>query len=374
MPFDIANFARTNKVILIWTAFAGLLYIFRDMFGLVFITYIMCFVTHGLTRNLHRAARLRRRFLVGLFYFTFLLLVLGLVTFITPRLLTEAKNFTEQLPRTLFTIEAWMDGQLAENPTLEPLVQKVRIMLTPEHMILQGWDMGRNILEKGLHYFSWFFLGLLFSFLIMFDLPKLTRSLRDLRFTRLSSVYEETADSVILFAKVVGENFRAQIMISTLNTVLTIIGLKILGIPGVVLLSTVVFMCGLIPVLGVFLSSIPIILMAINAGGISLGIWATVMIIVIHMLEAYIFNPRIVSAVMRINPVMTLIILYIAHSLIGIWGMLLGIPISVYIYRQLIVGIKPKNKVLTVDGDFSENSIDESSPTGPLPTNKNMSE
>ena len=38
MSFAIGEFARTNKVVLIWTAFAALLYLFRDMFGLVFIT------------------------------------------------------------------------------------------------------------------------------------------------------------------------------------------------------------------------------------------------------------------------------------------------------------------------------------------------
>ena len=342
MSFSIARFAQVNKVILIWTAFGALMYLFRDMFGLVFITYIMCFIIHGLTHRLHRMAGLHRRFMVVVIYLLFLILIGGFLFFLTPRLVTEAKNFTDQLPRTLETIGAWVDANLAENDLLTPVSDRVKAFLTPEHMILKGWEIGRGTLEKSLHYVSWFFLGLLFSFLIMLDLPRLTRSVRELRFTRLSSVYEETADSVILFAKVVGENFRAQIMISALNTTLTAIGLQILGINGAVLLCTMVFFCGLIPVLGVFISSVPIVLMAVNTGGIHLGIWATVMIIIIHLIEAYVLNPRIVSAVMHINPVMTLIILYIAHSLIGMWGMLLGVPISVYIYRQVVVGITQK--------------------------------
>ena len=84
-----------------------------------------------------------------------------------------------------------------------------------------------------------------------------------------------------------------------------------------------------------FISSVPIVLMAINSGGIELGLWAVLMIIVIHLIEAYVLNPRIVSSVMHINPVMTLIILYIAHSVMGMWGMLLGVPIAVYIYRKI---------------------------------------
>ncbi len=348
MSFSIASFARTNRVILIWTAFGALLYLFRDMFGLVFITYIMCFITHGLTHKLYRTARLRRRFMVVIIYILFLGLIAGFLFFLTPRLVNEAKNFTEQLPATLNTIETWVDSSLAENSTLAPVAERIKTFLTPEQMIVKGWGIGRGALERSVHYASWFFLGLLFSFLIMLDLPRLTRSVRELRFTRLALVYEETASSVMLFAKVVGENFRAQMMISTVNTILTAIGLRILGVEGAVLLCTLVFFCGLIPVLGVFISSVPIILMAVNTGGVSLGLWAAVMIVVIHLIEAYILNPRIVSAVMHINPVLTLIILYIAHSLIGLWGMLLGVPISVYIYRQLIVGPPPRNKKVMV--------------------------
>lgn len=342
MSFSIARFARTNKVYLIWTAFGALLYLFRDMFGLVFITFVMCFITHGLTHRLHRQARLRRRFMVVIIYLLFLIGIGSFIFFLAPRLLSEARNFTEQLPKTLVTIELWLDSHLAENTSLAPISDKVKAMLTPEQMIVRGWAIGKATLERSLHYVSWFFLGLLFSFLIMLDLPRLARSIRELRFTRLASVYEETAVSVIVFARVVGENFRAQIMVSALNTTLTAIGLRIIGVDGAVLLCTLVFFCGLIPVLGVFISSVPIVLMAVNTGGIHLGLWAAAMIIVIHLVEAYVLNPRIVSAVMHINPIMTLIILYIAHSLIGMWGMLLGVPVSVYIYRQLVIGPAPK--------------------------------
>lgn len=357
MSFSISNFAHTNKVVLIWTAFGGLLYLFREMFGLVFITYVMCFITHGLTHKLHRAAKLHRRFMVVVIYLLFLALIVGFIFFLAPRLVIEAKNFSDQLPRTLNTIETWIDSNLSENEALITVSDRIKDNLTPEEVINKGWSRGLGVLERSIHYASWFFLGLLFSFLIMLDLPRLTRSVRELRFTRLASVYEETADSVMLFAKVVGENFRAQIMVSAVNTTLTAIGLKMMGIEAIALLSTLVFFCGLIPVLGVFISSVPIVLMAVNTGGadgtsgVPLGLWATLMIIVIHLVEAYVLNPRIVSAVMHVNPVITLIILYIAHSLIGLWGMLLGVPISVYIYRQLIIGLPKNKKVLPLSAE-----------------------
>ena len=52
-----------------------------------------------------------------------------------------------------------------------------------------------------------------------------------------------------------------------MNTVLTLIGLLLLDIPLVAMLSVIVFVCSFIPVLGVFISTMPIVLVALNAGG-----------------------------------------------------------------------------------------------------------
>lgn len=337
MSFNIAEFARTNKAILIWAAFAALLYIFRDLFGLVFITFSMCFVTHSITGPAIRRVWIDRRILVVAVYLIFLVLIGGFLFFLAPTLLREMRGFTEQLPQAMRVIEAWVDANAADHAWMPQVFAQLKEYLTPEQMILRGWGIGRDLLERCLQYASWFFLGLMFSFLIMLDLPHILQSVQSLRETRLGEFYTETAGSVVLFARVVGENFRAQILISALDTVLMAVCLYLLGIGNIVLLCTLVFFCGLIPVLGVILSSLPVFLMAVNTGGISLGIWSLVLIALISLIEAYILNPRIVSAIMRLNPVITLIILYIAYSLSGLWGMVLGVPVSVYIHRRIRV-------------------------------------
>ena len=335
MTFNISEFIRTNRVYVIWAIFMGLLYLFRDMFGLVFITFIMCFIVSGITHFLRRKYQLNRRVVVVCIYFIFSMGVCAFLVYIPPKLLSETINFTEQLPQSINSVKNWLNKNLGTNELVAPLLPQIKEAVMPESVVVSVWNIVRGMLEKGLHYFGWFFLAILFSFLIMFDLPELSRGVRRLRFTRLAESYRETSDSIVLFAKVVGENFRAQLMISAINTTLTAIGLHFLGIKAIALLCTIVFMCGLIPVLGMWISSVPIVLMAINSGGIELGFWALLMIIIIHMLEAYVLNPRIVSSVMHINPVMTLIILYIAHGMIGMWGMLLGVPTAVYIYRKI---------------------------------------
>src|SRR5690606_4096435 len=175
-----------------------------------------------------------------------------------------------------------------------------------------------------------------FSFLIVLDFPALARGARHLHDTRLQFVYDEISDSVFHFGRVLGQALEAQLMIALLNTLLTAAGLNFMGLPNVVFLSMIVFVCSFIPVAGVFISSVPICLTALTVGDISLMMWSIVFITVIHMIEAYILNPRIYGAHLRMNPVLVLAILVMSHHLFGVWGLILGVPVVNYFVKYVI--------------------------------------
>ncbi len=130
-------------------------------------------------------------------------------------------------------------------------------------------------------------------------------------------------------------------MVALANTALTAIGLLVLGIEPVQLLCAIVFICGLIPVLGTFISSVPIILLGINTGGFLLGFWALCVILLVHGFENYLINPRIIGAFFKISPVLILLILYFALHFFGLWGMLLGVPTSVFLYHLILKEEEP---------------------------------
>lgn len=307
------------------------------MFGLVFMTFIMCFIFASIAHKIRRKYHLNRRLIVIALYSVFLLCEIAFIAIVPSRFVAETISFTEQLPSSIYFLKQWIHQHTQNNEILTMISNQFESIISPDRALVSAWTVSLSFLNKGLHYIGWFFLAMLFSFLILLDLPNLSMGIRRLRYTKLAETYKEISSSIILFSKVVGENFRAQLIISAINTLLTAIGLYFLGIKAIALLCTIVFVCGLIPVLGMIVSSVPIVLMAVNSGGMTLGLCALVMIVFIHLLEAYVLNPRIVSSVMHINPVMTLIILYIAHSLLGLWGMLLGVPIAVYFYRKINV-------------------------------------
>jgi predicted PurR-regulated permease PerM len=193
-----------------------------------------------------------------------------------------------------------------------------------------------DVVGKTLAVGTSFILALLFSFLVVLDLPKLTAGVRTLRETKVRFIYEEVSDTVFHFSKILGRALEAQLIIALCNTALTAVGLAIMRLPSLVFLCAVVFVCSFIPVVGVFLSSVPICLVALKVGGLPLVLAAVAFITLIHAVEAYILNPRIMGAHLHINPVLVLAILVISHHLFHVWGLILGVPVVTYFFTYAI--------------------------------------
>lgn len=347
MEIDVKHLIRTNKQVVIWTVFFTLLWLLRGLFGLLFLTFILSFIFFNIIDRLEEKTPLGRRFLIITTYLVFLVGQAGLGALILPRLVTESKVFITQLPKTLEALQAYLAELAGRQTQLAPLILRVRESVSFEALIGLNQDAVISVMLKYFNSFtalvSYFVIGILFSFLVLYDYFRIREWARSLSSTRLRDFYLETAGPVLRLGRIVGEAFRAQIIIACVNTLLTSAGLLALDIHPVVVLATIVFFCGLVPVLGTFISSAPICLIAFNTGGIDLTLMALAMITGVHILETYVLNPRVFSAVMRINPVLTLIILYLGHRIFGLWGVLLGVPVAVYVWRDLIQPVTLRN-------------------------------
>ena len=205
--------------------------------------------------------------------------------------------------------------------------------------IAQTIETLKNITAPVLGISSALLLSLLFSFLIVLDLPKLSRAVAGLTTTKISFIYDEVAPNVRDFGKMLGRALEAQLFIALCNTALTAIGLYALDLSeNLVFFSTIVFFCSFIPVAGVFLSTTPIALEALSQpeNGVQLMVLSIVMVLVIHFVEAYFLNPKIFGHHLHMNAVLVLIVLTICGKLFGVWGLVLGLPVVNYFFGHAI--------------------------------------
>jgi predicted PurR-regulated permease PerM len=118
---------------------------------------------------------------------------------------------------------------------------------------------------------------------------------------------------------------------------LTFLGLIFLGLSSkAAFLSVIIFVCSFIPIIGVFISSIPICLFAIQTNGLNGMLVAILLITGIHLIETYILNPRIYGSHLKLNPIFVLIILTMCGKLFHTWGLVLGVPIFSYFFYYSI--------------------------------------
>ena len=131
-------------------------------------------------------------------------------------------------------------------------------------------------------------------------------------------------------------------MICAINGTLTWAGLLAFSVPFHLLLAILVTALTLIPIFGTIISSIPCILFALTVGfwnGVGILIW----ICVIHALEAYVLNPKIIGNQAHIHPALVVFALVAGEHTYGLIGALLGVPIVsilqnlfLFIHRHLV--------------------------------------
>lgn len=394
MTFNLANFYEVNRRILIWLILVGLLWLLRDFFGLIFITFVLIFIATPLVRIGRDKWRLPHRLSLVLVYILFLVMLGSFFRYVTPSVIGEATRFMSNFSEVqlkLIELERDISGKypglerslhgyvrsILDEDNLKAIDRELNMFrltidfpstdqleqVDDNHMVTESarenlrkyYDKETELLVNSLmtkqmakageelpklinslyQATGTMLLALLFSFLILFDSVRLSDLMKSLHNSRLKDFYQETAQPVIRFGYVVGRAIQAQAMIACVNTFLTLIGLIILGIPSVTLLSLIVFVCSFIPVLGVIISTAPMVLVALNTGGLMLAIAIVGMITVIHIIEAYGLNPLIYGKHLKLNPVLVLIILLIAYHSFGLWGMILGVPVAYYFIHEV---------------------------------------
>ncbi|KAG5175851.1 hypothetical protein JKP88DRAFT_265686 [Tribonema minus] len=179
-------------------------------------------------------------------------------------------------------------------------------------------------------------LSLLFSLMVVWDLPGLCKAGPALRRSRLGFAYDTIGPQLIKFGKLLGQSFEVQFLIALCNTGLTTLGLLALGISGAWVLSFIVFICSFVPVAGVFLSTLPMVVAALGEYGVSKVFEVMIMVLLVHAVEAYLLNPQIYSAKLKLHPITILAVLYMTEHVVGVQGLIVAVPVAVFVLNNVL--------------------------------------
>lgn len=125
---------------------------------------------------------------------------------------------------------------------------------------------------------------------------------------------------------------RGQLIEAVLVGVITWLGLMLVGVPYAGLVGVVAGVFNLIPYLGLVVSLIPVIIIAVMSGDfLSIMGRSGIVFFIVQLIDSTITGPRIVGGSIGIHPVVVILSLVVGSFFFGFVGLLLAMPAAILI-------------------------------------------
>lgn len=125
---------------------------------------------------------------------------------------------------------------------------------------------------------------------------------------------------------------------SIVVAVLIYFGFLIIGLPYTLLLAIVNGFTNLIPYIGPFIGAVPAILVALTISPTT-ALLVALIVLVVQQLDANFLTPKFVGKSLAIHPLTIIIILLVAGKMLGIIGIIFGVP-AFAVIKTIVVYIK----------------------------------
>jgi putative heme transporter len=294
-------------------------YFLRGQLILMLLALLLAAALHSPVGGLERL-RLPRVLAIITTYLAVLLVIVGVLGFAVPPLVRQGAALFDQLPEIAnrlfqqavgivdeFAGEGTADEIMAAMPGLEalPTGQLVEVPLTIASLAVD------------------LFFIIFLSALMLLE--------RDRAWRWVSRwVGPETRDPLLEVSKdalqKLGAYVRGQLLIMAIVGVGTGIGMAVLGVPFPVPLGLLAFLTEAIPLVGPYISGIPILALAFLESP-ETGILMTVWIVVLQQVESLVLVPMIQSKVVELSPLIVLVAVIAGTTLAGLLGAVLAVPV-----------------------------------------------
>ncbi|MFD1420400.1 AI-2E family transporter [Lactiplantibacillus songbeiensis] len=300
-----------------------LIYLMRGFATVILLTVIFAFLAVKVSRWLNVKTHLPYWIAAIVVYVVVIGVLIGALSYAAPTLITQLKVIPDMLTKAVTNhpvwnknIDKWVDQAIHSSE----LIQNGKTLLVTG--IKEAGHIGTG--------FTHVLMAIFLSFIFTLTRGRMMSFGRQFLTSRFSKFFHNVYYLGRKFVLILGKIIETQLIICTINTILMTIGFAIIGMPSIMVLAIIVFILGLVPVAGVLLSMIPLTLLAFASGGLVRVAEIIVLVIIIHAFESYFLHPRLMADRTDLPVFATFITLIIMESLLGAWGLIVGIPIVAF--------------------------------------------
>ncbi|NJD03020.1 MAG: AI-2E family transporter [Ruminiclostridium sp.] len=325
-----------TKKILALIAVGFMLYLLKDLMNLLLLTFLFIYLMYSIQKFIQRTIERIVPFKVEKVILTLILYIILISTlaYIVYRYIPVAINQVVSIFNEIALIVTSQRGKVYGNIILDYLVSLLNNMDFGSY--LQGkssylFQLAGNIGEWGLY----LFMSILLSLFFILEKDRVMRFASGFRDSKISGFFNIMQQFGSRLLNSFGKVIQAQILIALCNSVLSVIALWFLGFHQLLGLGLMIFVLSLIPVAGVIISFIPLSIIAFRMGGFIEIVYVIIMILALHAIESYILNPKLYSVKTELPVFFTFLILILSEHFMGVWGLIIGIPIFIFILDLL---------------------------------------
>lgn len=311
-----------------------LLFSIKHMLNLILFTFLIAYIMNRLqgiiSKRLDKLIRINPKIIVILLYLAFISsLTVGISKYL-PDILLQIKQIYN-------IILLWIVSPPVTEGVFGFVINYIQ-GLNIQSYLMEGFSYVLKLSSLG----TTIVFALVLSLFFLLEKDRIIRFTSKFKKSKISWLYNEIEYFGKRFVLSFGKVLEAQLLIAVVNTVLTLIGLWILGFPYLFALGIMIFLLSLIPVAGFLISLIPLCIIGYKLGGFLMIVYVLIMIFVLHFIEGYFLNPKLMSSKTNLPVFYTFTILIFSQHYIGVWGLIIGIPIFVFLLDILDVDVHDK--------------------------------
>jgi predicted PurR-regulated permease PerM len=176
------------------------------------------------------------------------------------------------------------------------------------------------------------------TFYLLRDWDNITRGARDL-------IPAGRRDAILAFLteydRLLSRYMRGQVTVALAIGVITALGLAVTRFPYAILLGAVVAVFSVVPYLGLVLSLIPALLIALVSGSVGVSLLKVLVVYgLAQALEGAVISPRIVGDSVGLHPVWIVLALAVGGYYFGFVGLLIAVPAAVGVKLFVVRGLE----------------------------------
>lgn len=365
LALSIVFYAIVSEVSLFKIQVSNYLNIFQPIIIGLVMAYLFNFILEFyenriLGKLLSRFGRKKASRIIGIIltYITVFLLLYLFLYFILPQLLLSIMGIVNEIPGYFVAISTKLNELINELYIPEEYYEIIVIKWNEfvEYILRFATDLVPKIgnLTKSIMSSIWnIVLGVIVSIYLLMDKERFKALSKKVTASIFS---KKNANRIMELVQrcdhIFGRFLTGKILDSLIIGILTFIVLKIVKMPYVTLVSFIVGITNIIPFFGPFIGAVPSFFIILFVSPVK-AIWFLVIILIIQQIDGNIIGPKILGDSLGISAFWILFSLLVAGKIFGFIGMVIGVPLFVFIYSIIkdIVEYRLDKKGLPKDTD-----------------------